>query len=441
MKVFYNLLGNNFISSLTNFTVWFAITYFSYLETQSVVSTSLISGIFLITTASTGVWFGSLVDRYDKRLLMIYSSVFSMFIYCIGFIIYTRAPVDSFKSISNPLLWILIVILLFGVIAGNIKNIAVTALIPVLVKKDELDKANGLTGTVFGISFLIVSVISGFLVGASGMYAVLILAIVFSGLSIIHLQFFRIPKNKNADDSQDTSVIEDESSKKIDIKGTLKIIRKVPGLLPLIVFTTFNNFLGGVFMSLMDAYGLSLVSVEVWGVIWGILSLAFIVGGIIISKRGLGKSPLKILFVANLIIWGISSFFTIQPSILLLSIGMFIYLAIAPFIEAAEHTIIQKVVPQNRLGRVFGFAQSVEQAASPLMAFAIGPIAQLVFIPFMTTGRGVELIGSWFGTGTGRGIALVFTIVGVLGFLVTLISMRTKYYRQLSSYYSTEEQT
>ena len=45
------------------------------------------------------------------------------------------------------------------------------------------------------------------------------------------------------------------------------MIRGVPGLPALIVFATFNNFLGGVFMALIDAYGLSLVSVEVWGLL------------------------------------------------------------------------------------------------------------------------------------------------------------------------------
>ena len=36
----------------------------------------------------------------------------------------------------------------------------------------------------------------------------------------------------------------------------------MPGLTALILFSAFNNFLGGVFMALMDAYGLSLVSVR-----------------------------------------------------------------------------------------------------------------------------------------------------------------------------------
>ena len=48
---------------------------------------------------------------------------------------------------------------------------------------------------------------------------------------------------------------------------------------------------------------------------------------------------------------------------------------------ATEQTILQRVVPYERQGRVFGFAQSVEMAASPLTAFLMGPLTQLFFIP------------------------------------------------------------
>jgi DHA3 family multidrug efflux protein-like MFS transporter len=203
----------------------------------------------------------------------------------------------------------------------------------------------------------------------------------------------------------------------------------------MILFTTINNFLGGSFMGLMDAYGLSLVSVQAWGLLFAVLSTGFIVGGLVIAKYGLGKNPLVAMFAANIIIWIISAIFTIQPSIILLGVGMFIYISVVPFIEAAEQTILQKVVPLERQGRVFGFAHSVEQSASPLTTFLIGPIAEAFFIPFMTTGAGVGLIGSWFGTGPARGIALVFTVTGIIGLILTVIAMNTKYYKLLSDRY------
>jgi DHA3 family multidrug efflux protein-like MFS transporter len=149
----------------------------------------------------------------------------------------------------------------------------------------------------------------------------------------------------------------------------------------------------------------------------------------------LGKGPLRTLFLANIVMWVICSVFALRASIELLTVGMFVWLCLIPAVEAAEQTILQKVVPPERQGRVFGFAQSVEQAASPVTAFLIGPIAQLIFIPFMTTGAGVEWFGSWFGTGTDRGLALLFTIAGLIGLAVTLFAMRSRAYRALSAKY------
>ncbi len=427
MKQFYYLLANTIIASITNYTVWFALIFYVYLETKSVFVVSTVSGIFLIATAATGFWFGSLVDHHRKKPIMLLSSFASLSVYIVSFVIYLTAPSGSFSNALSIRLWTFVPLILSGVIIGNIRNIALPTAVTILVSEEKRDKANGMAGTASGISYLIVSVISGFLVGLAGMYYVLILAIALTIATILHLLMLSIPEKR--------IIHTVDKPKKIDIPGTLRVIFGIPGLSALILFNMFNNFLGGVFMALMDAYGLSLVSVQVWGLLWGFLSTAFIIGGLFISKWGLGKNPLKAMFIANIIIWIISSVFTIQTSIVLLTIGMFIYLGVVPFIEAAEQTIIQKVVPYERQGRVFGVAQSAEQAASPLTAFIIGPLAQFIFIPFMTTGKGVELIGSWFGTGPDRGMALVFTLTGIIGLIMTIIAMNTKYYRLLSERY------
>src|SRR5690606_29084060 len=105
----------------------------------------------------------------------------------------------------------------------------------------------------------------------------------------------------------------------VDIRGTILAIRVVPGLFGLIFFNTFNNFLAGVFMSLLDAYGLLLVSVEVWGTLWGLLILGFIVGGLIVARRGLGPNPLRTLFLSNIAMWSICCVFALRSSIVLLA--------------------------------------------------------------------------------------------------------------------------
>jgi DHA3 family multidrug efflux protein-like MFS transporter len=120
----------------------------------------------------------------------------------------------------------------------------------------------------------------------------------------------------------------------------------------------------------------------------------------------------------------------------LLAVGCVIWLFLGPYAEAAEQTTLQKVVPFERQGRVFGFAQSVEQSASPLTAFLVGPLTQFVAIPFMTTGAGAAAIGEWYGVGPERGMALVFSVAGVLGVAMTLLAFNSRQYRQLSAAYA-----
>jgi MFS transporter, DHA3 family, multidrug efflux protein len=427
MKTFYQFLGNTFVATLTNMTVWFALTYYVYLSTLSVFATSLIAGAHLVMTALTGIWFGGLVDHHQKKQVMIVSSSLSFLFYAIGLGLYLAAPAGAFTTTESAYLWVFVIVLLMGVIVGNLRNIALPTLVTLLVEKKGRAQANGQVGMVNGIGFMVTSVISGFLVAKTGMMGALIGGVGVSLIVVGHLLLVQISPEKIGYSKGRTT--------KVDVSGTLAIIRRIPGLLPLILFATFNNFLGGVFMSLMDAYGLLLVSVETWGIMWAVLSIAFIVGGAIISKWGLGANPVRSFMIANMIIWIISALFTTVPSIVVLLVGCFGYLAVVPFIEASEQTIFQNLVPKERQGRVFGFAQTVEQAASPLTAFAIGPLTEFVVIPFMTDGWGAQVLGPWFGTGNARGIALVFTTAGLIGIMTSLLAWRSSAYRDLSTYY------
>lgn len=431
MKAFYHLLGNNLIANITNATVWFALTFWVYLETKSVFATGMVAGVYLVFTAGFGFWLGSIVDHNAKKTVMLGSSVVSAIFYALSLALLMLSPQQVFANPYGVHLWVLVLVVMLGVIAGNIRAIALSTLVTILIPEDRRDKANGLVGMVTGIGFLTTSVISGFLVAWGGMVAALALSLAMTVVAFLHLSFVKVDEKRKAAHPDEPT-----EPKRIDIKGTIAVISAVPGLFALIFFATFNNFLGGIFMALLDAYGLSLVSVEQWGLLFGVLSTAFIASGIIISKTGLGKNPVRTLLIVNLIVWSVCCVFTLQSSIWLLAGGCFVWMLLGPVAEASEQTTLQKVVPEDRQGRVFGFAQSVEQAASPLTAFLIGPLTQFIVIPFMTDGAGARAIGSWFGTGAPRGIALVFTIAGVIGVIVTILALNSKYYRDLSKAYA-----
>ena len=429
MPTFLQLLGNVLLVSVTNFTIWFAITFFVYLETRSVFATGVIAGIFLLTTMGTGIWFGSVVDHHPKKAVMQVSAAASLVAYTAAFGLYLVTPREAFADPASVRLWVFVVLLMAGVMAGNLRTIALPTVVTALVPEGKRDRANGLVGTTSGVAFLVTSVVSGLLVGWNGMLGVLVLALVVVGGALVHLQLVRFPDVVAGAADADTS-------SGVDLRGTVRVVRGIPGMFALIIFSAVNNFLGGVFMALMDAYGLSMVSVQAWGLLWGALSSVLIIGGLLVARTGLSSNPVRLILLVNIVLWGTTVVFPLRNSIWFLTAGMVVYMALIPYVEAAEQTVLQKVVPYERQGRVFGFAQSVEQSASPLTAFLISPLTQFAFIPFMTDGWGARTIGGWFGTGPSRGIALVFVLTALAGLALTSYALTTRWYRELRDRYA-----
>lgn len=430
MTAFHHLVANNLLANVTNYTVWFAVTFWVFLQTRSVFATGMIAGIYLGLTAALGIWLGSLVDHHRKKSVMIGSSVASFALYAVSLAAAVLVPGQRLTDVAGAALWLFILAVMLGVIAGNVRSIALPTLVTLLVPADRRDKANGLVGMATGIGFLTTSAISGFLVAWGGMVGTLAFALAFTLVALVHVAFVRFDEPR---------VAAAGARARVDLSGTIRVVAGVSGLFALILFGAFNNFLGGVFMALMDAYGLSLMSVQAWGLLWALVSCAFIVSGLVIAKTGLGSNPLRTLLLVNLAMWTVAAVFTIRSSIVLMAVGCALWMFFGPYAEAAEQTTLQKVVPYERQGRVFGFAQSVEQAAAPLTAFLIAPLAQFVFIPFMTTGAGARAIGDWFGRGPERGIALVFVVAGLVGMLATVVALKSRQYRDLSAAYARDD--
>ena len=426
MTVFYRLLGNTLATGVTSSFLWFALTFWVYLETRSVVATGVIGGAFSISSALIGPLFGTFVDRHRKHAAMMLSTAVSAVCFAVATAVFLTVDAEHLLRLRSPWFWLLVGVTLLGSVAGMMRNIALSTCVTLLVPEDRRDRANGLVGTVTGVSFAITSVFSGLVIGGLGMGWAYYGALALTLGALAHLGRIKIdePRPEETGDAG--------APKHVDVRGALEAIRAVPGLRLLILLAAFNNLLAGVFMALMDAYGLSLVSVETWGFLWGLISLAFIGGGLFVARKGLGSRPLRLILLGNLVNWAVCATFALQSSIVMLTIGMLVWLALIPVIEAAEQTILQRSIPYERQGRVFGFAQLVENAASPLTAFLMAPLAEAFFIPLMTDGRGADWIGGWFGTGPERGLALMFTLAGLLGVVVTLLARASASYKNLS---------
>jgi DHA3 family multidrug efflux protein-like MFS transporter len=113
--------------------IWFAITFWVFLETRSVFVTGMLGGIYLVLNLFGGIWFGSFVDHHPKRRVMLTSSVVSLGFYSIGAIILALLPSETWSNMWSPWLWGWMFIMMLGVVAGNIRMIALSTLVTILI--------------------------------------------------------------------------------------------------------------------------------------------------------------------------------------------------------------------------------------------------------------------------------------------------------------------
>lgn len=433
MKHFQQVLLNTLIANVTTSYLWFAVTFWVYLETKSVLATAILGGAYMLLVAICSIIFGTTVDHHKKKAVMLFSAVFTLAAFVLGGIIYLVFPKEAITNLGGPVFWLFSSVILLGAVIENMRNIALSTTVTLLVPSEHRDKANGLVGTVQGVAFMVTSVFSGLSIGFLGMGWTLCVGAVLTAIALIHLAVVvRIPEKAIYHDPE-------LAGKRIDLKGSIAAIRSVPGLGWLIAFTTLNNLVGGVFMALMDPYGLTLFSVQTWGIVLGITSTGFIVGGMIVAKYGLGKNPLKTMLQVNIGVALLGGLFTLREWWWLYALGIFIFMCLMPIAEAAEQTIIQRVVPLKRQGRVFGLAQAIESASSPISAFMIGPIAQFGLIPYMNSDAGKQAFGWLVGSGEARGIALVFIAASLVMLAIVLAAFFSKAYRTLSDYYQNHD--
>ncbi|WP_434056614.1 MFS transporter [Antiquaquibacter soli] len=432
MRTFLQVLVNTALANITTSYLWWALTFWVYLETRSVLATGIIGGAYMLFVALFSMVFGTIVDRHRKHAAMLFAGTVTLVAFSIAGGLYLVFPEEALLDLGGPWFWLFSGIILFGGVIENMRNIALSTTVTLLVPVERHANANGLVGTVQGIAFLVTSIFSGLSVGLLGMGWTLLIAIVLTALALVHLLFLRIPEEK-------PHVA--ERAPFLDLRGSITAVRAVTGLFALIVFSTFNNLIGGVYMALMDPYGLELFPVEIWGVVLGISSTGFIVGGLLIAKFGLGRNPIRTMLLLVMVMGFLGAMFTIREWWLLYVVGIFLYMTIIPAVEAAEQTVIQKVVPFRTQGRVFGFAQAFESAAAPITAFLIAPIAEFVIIPYMNSDAGQQSWGWLLGEGQARGIALVFLVGGLVMVVAAALAFLTKSYRRISAQYADNEES
>ncbi|MGI6877207.1 MFS transporter [Microbacterium sp. gxy059] len=428
MRTFVAVLANTAVANVSTSYLWFALTFWIYAETRNVLATAVIGAAYMLFVSLFSMMFGTLVDRFRKKPVMAIATLIAIAVFLADAGLFFAVGERGVVDLSLPWFWIFAVVMLAGAVVEQLRSIALSTTVTLLVPDEKHANANGLVGSVQGVSMLVTSVFSGLSVGFLGMGWTLVIGISAIILSLLHLLTLSMPEPR---------VVQAEGASPgwVDIRGGWRAVRAADGLLFLVVFSALNNLVGGVYMALMDPYGIDLMGVQGWGIGFAVASTGIIVGGLVVARTGLGSTPVRTMLLVAAGISVVGALFAIRESSWLFLVGVWVYMALVPAVEAAEQTVIQRVVPYREQGRVFGFAMTFEAAAAPVTALAIGPIAEFLVIPYMRTEQGLAQWEWLLGRGESRGIALIFVAAGVVCAIIAVGAMLMPQYRAIVRQY------
>jgi DHA3 family macrolide efflux protein-like MFS transporter len=408
-KTFKIIWLGQLLSVLGSGLTGFALGVWVYQRTGSATQFTLV----LFSAALPGVllmpFAGLLADRWDRRLTMILSDAGA----AVG--VLALALIFYFNHVE---IWLIYVILAFSSAFAVFQRPAFSAAISQLVAKEDLGRANGLVRTTQAVAQLFAPLLAGILLSFLPITKIFLIDLLSFGFAIITLMAVRFPGYAEAGAEKP----EAKTSWSHEIGQGWTYIATRGGLLSLMVFFAVLNFSGGLASALVQPLILSFTSPSVLGTVMTLGGVGLLVGSIVMSVWGGPKRRVNGIF-GFMPLAGLGIFMVgLQASVPLVTAALFLAFFALPFIEGSTTAIVQSKVDPKVQGRVFAVTHMIAGSMAPLSYLLAGPLTDRVFEPLMAPGgRLASTVGAVIGVGRGRGIALLFMVVGIALLLTTAI--------------------
>ncbi len=332
--------------------------------TESTSTTSLVTMSAYLPSLLFGLIAGGIVDRYSRKIVMIYCDLFRAVTVII-------IPISLMLGYQSP---ILIGILAFFLsLFGTPFYPARDSLIPQIVEKKNLSTANSIISASGQFAHVLGPLAAGLLVslvGITHLFTVDALTFLWSLLFISMISGYKSGFQNNS-----------RTFKTEFILGGLKYVKAHRGLLILLLLTLINNFfIMGPAMIGIAVYVKHILddSFVTLGAIETAMALGMIGGSFIVWKISKKYSILKILLF-GVIFDGLTfcPLYLIEGRISAV-VAMFIHGFGIPMITISRTLIIQHSVPENIQGRVFVLFQIAVIGLTALSISVVGPVLEII---------------------------------------------------------------
>jgi MFS family permease len=350
---------SNITSVISGSMVFIALPWLALEITGSAAS----AGALVALTSIPGIFFGpilgTLIDRIGRRVSGFISEVLT------ALTILLIPVVHSSIEISFALL---VLLALGRAIVSPASSTARKSIIPDVAGPSglSLERANSIHEAVFATGFAIGPAVAALFIGLIGPFDVFYVVALFSTLSAIALFFVRTKESRGDGVSETGSLLQDT------ILGAKTILKTPAVLLGLSFVMTLAMIYLPTEMVVLPAHFNALDYAEGLGLLISTMAGASVVGALLfekLQKRFKYSTILKFGFIglgSSVLLMSL-----LPPFWILLILGAVLGFSWGPLMPMLN-TVIQRVIPENMRGRVFGIEMTIWGAGPTLTAVAVG---------------------------------------------------------------------
>jgi len=398
MRTFFIVWGGQLVSVLGSGLTRFGVAFWVFGETGSVTSLAMVIFAASVPAIIIGPFAGTFVDRFNRRLIMI------------GADFLAGASTVALAVIwltGNLELWHIIGVSAVGAVGEAFQVPAYLASVTLLVPKEQLNRANGLTNANQALGFVVTPVLAGLLIATIGLGGILMIDVATFVVAVVTLLVVRFPRPEPSNTAEGTSFLGET------VEGLRYLTNRV-GLLVFLFLAAILNFLLGFHSILAFPLLLAFTTEAVVGSVFSAIGIAMLIGSIVASSWVGPKQRMRFM-LASMTVGGIcvaiSGFRASAIWIAAWTMGL---MALVPVINATSQALWQTKIAPDYQGRVFATRRVISGMVTPIAFVLAGPLADGIFEPLLADGGTLAgSIGQMIGTGPGRGSGFMYVLMGL----------------------------
>lgn len=409
LHVFLVLWSTQSLSALGSSMTNFALVVWSYQQTGSALTTSLLSICSYAPYVLLSMFAGALSDKWDKKVTMLVSDSFAA--------LSTIAVLGLLKT-GRLEIWHLYFLNAMNGLMNTIQQPASDVAISLLTPRKHYQRVSGMRSFSNSLVTLLTPILATALLSFTSLETVIFVDLSTFVVAFVSLLcFIRIPAVRKDEAAMQERLL-------VSVKRGLDYLKENRGILDLILFLAAINLTASIYNAALPAMLLSRAGggEMVLGTVNTFTGIATVLGSIIVSVIPAPKSRVRV--ICNTLLFSMST----ENFILAFGrrapvwcLGAVLGWICIPVMSANLDVILRSYIPVEMQGRVYSARNTLQFFTIPVGYLLGGILVDRVFEPFMAAYGEGSLLETLFGTGKGSGAAMLFLFIGVLGVITCLV--------------------